>query len=144
MGIPPTRRRHHPFDLRTLKGKEARAVLKPLFKHSGGRHGRAGARGRVLSEIAEHPKLPSRVPVLGYDPLGRVAGNEASGDLRPLYPLKQTLVALQSFGLKKRTSDVRFTPKADLFHHWRLCLLMTLSGHLLDCRVQIELIIPIE
>ena len=39
-----------------------------------------------------------------------------SGDLRPLYPRKQTLVALQSFGLKKRTSDVGFTPESE--HKW--------------------------
>ncbi len=37
-------------------------------------------------------------------------------DLRPLYPRKQTLVALQSFGLKRRTSDVRFTPESG--HKW--------------------------
>ncbi len=34
----------------------------------------------------------------------------------PLYPQKRTLEALQSFGLKKRTSDVRFTPESG--HKW--------------------------
>ncbi len=34
----------------------------------------------------------------------------------PLYPQKQTLAALQSFGLKKRTSEVRFTPESG--HKW--------------------------
>ena len=37
-------------------------------------------------------------------------------DLRPLYPRKQTLVALQSFGLKKRTSEVGFTPESGHSH----------------------------
>ena len=34
----------------------------------------------------------------------------------PLYPQKQTLVALQSFGLKKRTSEVGFTPESGHSH----------------------------
>ncbi len=41
-----------------------------------------------------------------------IADIQPPSDLRPLYPRKQTLVALQSFGLKKRTSEVGFTTES--------------------------------
>ncbi len=44
----------------------------------------------------------------------------------PLYPQKQTMVALQSFGLKKRTSEVRFTPESG---HKRRVRLMSANDH---------------
>ena len=85
------------------EGQPARLIYTPIsarkcglspirvFKSSKGRrHGLAYARAGAGIDGAQHRKLPSRVPVLGYDPLGRIAGNEASGDLRPLYPRKRT------------------------------------------------------
>ena len=51
-----------------------------------------------------------------YVRLWLLADIHPHSDLRPLYPRKQTLVALQSFGLKKRTSEVGSTRESG--HKW--------------------------
>ncbi len=74
--------------------------------------------GSPFGPVFHHPDTP--LPGLRVYPwnvrLWLEADIHPHCDLRPFYPLKQTLVALQSFGLKKRTSEVGSTRESG--HKW--------------------------